>query len=126
MPEQNGCTEVFFLAKGPDGNIWFTDVELNTINRLTPAGKVTAFPLKSANPIPDAITAGPDGAMWFTEASSSAPGLGRITTKGAITEYTTPSSTGGLGWITPGPPSMPHTVWFTQQSPNNVDYITTK
>ena len=127
VPQQNGFTEVFFLAKGPDGNIWFTDVELNTINRMTPAGKVTAFPLKSGNPIPEAITAGPDGAMWFTEASSSAPGLGRITTRGAITEYTTPSNVaGGPGFITAGPPSMPRTVWFTQQEPNNVDFITTK
>ena len=127
VPQQNGFTEVFFLAKGPDGNIWFTDVELNTINRLTPAGKVTVFPLKSGNPIPEAITAGPDGAMWFTEANNNvAPGLGRITTKGSITEFTTPSSTGGLGWITPGPPSLPHTVWFTQQDRNDVDYITTK
>lgn len=125
VPQQNGFTEVFALASGPDGNIWFTDAELNTINRLTPAGKVTVFPLKSANPIPEEITAGPDGAMWFTEGNTFAPGLGRITMKGAITEYTAPSNGGSEG-ITPGPPSMPHTVWFTQQQANNVDFITTK
>lgn len=126
-PEKNGFTEPAGLAVGPDHNLWFPDAELNTINRMTTSGKVTAFPLKSGNPGPAGIIAGPDGAMWFSESNINAPGLGRITMQGKITEIAPPNpdDSGGVGLST-GPPSMPHTVWFTQQRSNDIDFITTK
>jgi hypothetical protein len=47
---------------------------------------------------------GPDGALWFTQYYS---GLGRITTSGAVTEYTVPLGSDG---ITVGPDGA---LWFT-------------
>ena len=127
VPNASGFSEVAFLAKGPDGNIWFTDAGLNTINRMTTSGKVTVFPMRSQNPIPVEITAGPDGAMWFLEGNINAAGLGRITMQGKITEFFPPNpDDSGGGGISPGPPSMPHTVWFTQDRSNDIDFITTK
>lgn len=120
-------SELAGLAFGPDGNLWIADATLNTINRMTTTGKATVFSLTSGNPGPADIIAGPDSAMWFVEANSFAAGLGRITMQGKITEFTTPAPSGGLeGGPTSGPPSMPHTVWFTQTEANNIDFITTK
>ena len=31
------------ITAGPDGNLWFTDVNLSRIGRMTPAGLVTEF-----------------------------------------------------------------------------------
>ncbi len=58
------------IATGPDGNLWFTERNLDRIGRITPAGVVTEF---GTGISPDAnlrrITAGPDGNLWFTEYS---------------------------------------------------------
>src|SRR5262245_53666502 len=54
------------IAAGPDGNLWFT--ELNNpdrIGRMTPAGVVTEFPIPTIDGHPQKICAGPDGALWF-------------------------------------------------------------
>ena len=57
------------MARGPDGNIWFTDWGGNTIGRMTPSGAVRQFQLPRRNSQPQGITVGPDGRMWFTEGS---------------------------------------------------------
>jgi virginiamycin B lyase len=66
------------------------------------------------------ITAGPDGNMWFAEAAADK--IGRITTAGAITEFTglTPSALPAL--ITVGPD---HNLWFTECVASNIGKITT-
>ena len=33
----------FYIAKGPDGNLWFTEPDVNHIGRITPSGAVTEF-----------------------------------------------------------------------------------
>src|SRR6266705_3035946 len=43
----------------------------------------------SANSSPQGIVAGPDGNLWFAE--STGQKIGKITTSGTITEYTTPT-----------------------------------
>lgn len=59
------------VAKGNDGNIWFTEWYSTTpgqakVGYLTPSGTVVETPdLQWA----DQITAGPDGNMWYTEGS---------------------------------------------------------
>ena len=74
------------LLAGPDGNLWFTEAVSNgcqsgKIGRITPAGKVSEFPLSSASKA-GGITTGPDSNLWFTE-SACAKGqsgkIGRIT-----------------------------------------------
>jgi virginiamycin B lyase len=92
------------------------------------ASAIDEFPL--LNPCPPApsggscepggITAGPDGALWFTEENGNR--IGRITTGGAITEFTAGLSSGAKPVeITPGPGGL----WFSESGANNVGLITT-
>src|SRR4249920_2647746 len=65
------------IARGPDGNLWFTEIEGNRIGRITPLGVVTEFSAgMSAGALPIGIAAGPDGNLWFTELVGR---IGRIT-----------------------------------------------
>jgi hypothetical protein len=67
------------ITAGPDGNMWFTEPGLNRIGRITPRGRISQYPLPSADSQPAGIAAGPDGNLWFTE--SQANKIGRITPK---------------------------------------------
>src|SRR5271157_2192888 len=79
---QIGVFDFSGITSGPDGNLWFTDVN-GGVGRITTSGAITTFPLPNANSGSDAIIIGPDGNLWFTESLSSK--IGRITTSGAIT-----------------------------------------
>jgi streptogramin lyase len=57
------------IASGPDGKIWFTDWNQNTIGRMGPTGTLRQFPLPRPNSEPTGIVAGRDGRLWFTEGS---------------------------------------------------------
>jgi hypothetical protein len=63
--------------------------------------------------MPTNITVGPDGALWFADNSAA---IGRITTSGAIQEFTSGLQSGAVpDAITPGPDGN---VWFTDQYAN--------
>src|SRR5579871_2281336 len=66
------------IAKGPDGNIWFTEQTGNRIGRITTSGAITEFELPSPGSQPKGIAAGPDGALWFAE--SRGDRIGRMQT----------------------------------------------
>jgi streptogramin lyase len=74
---------------------------------------------------PYGITAGPDGNLWFTEVGG---GIGKITTAGVVTVYTsglTWGSPGGYGagnGITSGPDGN---LWFTEFVVGRIGKITT-
>jgi streptogramin lyase len=68
------------IVAGPDGNLWFTDLENSNIGVITTSGKVTVYP--SGSPA-IAITNGPDGALWFTQEDF----IARITTSGKVTQF---------------------------------------
>jgi virginiamycin B lyase len=55
------------LTKGPDGNVWFTELAGNRIGSITPGGTITEYATPAS---PYGITAGPDGNIWFTEPSA--------------------------------------------------------
>jgi streptogramin lyase len=99
------------IARGPDGNLWFTEPASNRIGRITPAGVVTEFTVPTANTLPGGITAGPDGNLWFTEDFSEGRGqkIGRISPSGAITEFPLPAGD-APAHITAGPDGN---LWFT-------------
>jgi virginiamycin B lyase len=108
----------YAVTAGPDGNIWFTEFG-NGIGKITPSGVVTEFSVPG-NSFPQSpnlsnITAGPDGALWFTDMSDDTGKIGRITTSGAISEFTIPDFQGiqQLGGITSGPDGA---IWFTESS----------
>ena len=67
FPMGSGHDNVFGLAGGADGNVWFIDETANTVGRITPSGAIRHYPLPRRNAGPVAITAGADGRLWFTE-----------------------------------------------------------
>ena len=69
---------------------------------------------------PFGIVAGPDGALWFTERSAGK--IGRMTTDGALTEFSLPTAASGPSGIAAGPDDA---LWFTEQNANRIGRITT-
>jgi streptogramin lyase len=110
------------IAKGADGNLWFTEHDARKIGRITPTGTITEFPIPSgsdAGYIPGSITAGPDGNVWYTEAGS-ANAIGRVTPAGAISEYPLPTPDCDPDGIAVGPDKN---IWFTELSTNKIGRI---
>lgn len=108
------------ITAGPDGNLWFVELNGNKIGRITLSGTVTEFaiPTPGARPF-GGLVAGPDGAMWFTE--DGANKIGRITTSGSITEFTLPNANSGPSGITRGPDGN---LWFVEFNGNRIGRIT--
>jgi len=71
FPMGSGHDNVFGLAGGVDGNVWFIDATANTVGRITPTGDIRQHPLPRRNAGPVAIAAGSDGRLWFTESNVS-------------------------------------------------------
>jgi streptogramin lyase len=78
------------IAGGPDGNLWFTELDGNQIGRMTPSGAATEFPIPTANSAPEDIALGPDGNLWFTESLPTLDfgdgTMGHVTPTGVVTE----------------------------------------
>jgi virginiamycin B lyase len=109
------------ITTGPDGNLWFTESQRLFVDRITPGGLVTPFPIAESLGVgldfsPMGITAGPDGALWFTRANL----IGRITTDGAVSEYPLPTAGSRPGSITTGPDGA---LWFIEEAGNRIGRI---
>ena len=92
------------IVAGPDGALWFTNSDNNTIGRITTSGQATDYTGPGID-TPWGITPGPDGALWFTNAGNNS--IGRITTAGVVTNYSltgasTPPTTAPTTTTTPG------------------------
>jgi len=70
------------IVAGPDGALWFTEQDAHAIGRITTAGAIREFPLRTGLS-PYDVTAGSDDALWFTADSC----IGRITTSGEVTVW---------------------------------------
>jgi virginiamycin B lyase len=122
---------VFGITAGPDGALWFAEPLANKIGRITTAGTITEIPLPTAGSGPTWIVTGPDGALWFTEAAPVPIGngdlafngnrIGRITTSGAISEFTLPTAGSGPVVIAPGPDGA---LWITEATANKIAKLT--
>ena len=101
------------LARGSDGNMWFTEQGFGQVGRVTPAGVITEFPLPGGRENrPTEMTAGPDGALWFT--LNNDPGaIGRITTDGVFTQYPVPTPFSRPWAITTGRDGA---IWFSEDA----------
>ncbi len=80
------------MTVGADGALWFTlaggrclEGTGNKIGRIAADGRITEFPLPTANSYPGAIAAGPDDALWFGERLANK--IGRMTLDGRVTEF---------------------------------------
>jgi hypothetical protein len=118
--------QVFSIAFGADGNLWFPDPQDVTggsyhVERMTPDGTITPFAVPTK---PAYITGGPDGALWFTGMTdASVIKIARITTDGTYSDFTVPSDNthpNGATVITTGPDGA---LWFIDPTPttNGVD-----
>ena len=118
------------IARGPDGNLWFTEAQANQIGRVTTLGVITEFllpmcgPTSSWNPYPMDIALGPDSNLWFTE--NGCGSIGRITTSGAVTEFPLPpnpsTSNPQPDAIIAGPDGN---LWFTEDQTGAIGRIDT-
>jgi virginiamycin B lyase len=108
----------FGITAGPDGALWFTEAGANKIGRITTTGRITEYPVPTADARPSQITTGPDGALWFTE--SYANKIGRITTTGTVTEYPVPTAGAYPTGIAAGPDGA---LWFTEINVGKVGRI---
>jgi virginiamycin B lyase len=107
------------ITAGPDGALWFTELDGNKIGRLTTSGTFTEYSVPTPASRPYGITAAPDGALWFTEAGGD--NIGRITTSGSFTEYAVPPGSAPRG-VTVGPDGA---LWFAEAGSNKIGRITT-
>jgi virginiamycin B lyase len=124
------------IVPGADGTMWFPGVDYNNfgtpepsgaIGRVTPAGKITLFPLP-VNSFPEFITQGPDGKFWFLAIQGEGkvehgidtlPGfstehaeIGNITPAGTLHIIPLPSSPVRYpGTMTAGPDGN---LWFSE------------
>jgi virginiamycin B lyase len=100
-------------GRQPDGN---------RVGRITPDGKVSEFPIPSANGSPINIAVGPDRNIWFTKAGK----LGRVTPDGTITEFDLPSPSAGPTGLSAGsdrrpPDRLIDKLWYT--AGNKLGYL---
>ena len=105
------------ITTGPDGNLWFTEDDGDSIGVINPTTHViTEFPVPTANSWPDGITTGPDGNLWFTEFDGN--NIGEINpTTHAITEFPVPTANSAPHGITTGPDGN---LWFTEAGAGNI------
>ena len=83
-------------------------------------GTEQEFPLPNYSN-PREITSGPDGNLWFTEQLGN--NIGRVTTTGAVTEFSVPTGGSLPTEITAGADGN---LWFTEgSSPGKIGQITT-
>lgn len=109
------------IAKGPDGNMWFTEQTGQRIGRIGMEGTIVEFALPpGSNPM--GIAAGPDGNMWFTQALRHR--IGRIDREGTFVEFSAGMSAGSTpGEITGGPDGA---LWFGEDVPERDGSTRTK
>jgi virginiamycin B lyase len=105
------------VTTGPDGNLWVTDPDDSQIFRVTTSDAATAFAVPGG--AGGGIPAGPDGNLWFMGPSF----IGRITTKGVVTEFPLPTKDSLPTAITAGSDGN---LYFARSSPGSgIGRITT-
>src|SRR5581483_11746678 len=91
------------ITKGPDGNVWFLNMDGRHVGQITPSGAVTQFHIPRSMGFLVGITGGPDGRLWFSSEDTQL--IGRTTLQGVMTEFVA----AGGGGICAGPDGN---VWF--------------
>jgi virginiamycin B lyase len=102
----------FDLTSGPGGALWFTAAgPVDQIGRLTTAGAYTLFDARvPRNRTIGSIVAGPDRNLWYAINHGL---VGRMTHKGLVTIFRTPSSDPAPGDLAVGPDGN---IWMTDQT----------
>jgi virginiamycin B lyase len=115
-------TRALGIVSGPDGKVWFVGHDYllgrDVVGSVSPSGEVDEFEI-AARPTAGAaeITTGTDGNLWFTDPNSGA--IGRLTTRGQITEFALPTAAAVPTAIVAGPGGL----WFTEEAADKVGRI---
>jgi streptogramin lyase len=110
---------IYGITSGPDGNLWFTELNDNQIAKISPAsGSITEYNLPGDFVGPYELATGPDGNVWFTESNQNK--IGKISPTGEITEYSIPTTNVGPYAIAAGPDGN---LWFTETYKNQIGKI---
>ena len=107
------CIGSRFTDNG-DGTV--TDNLTSLVWEKKTTADITEYPT-TPNAWPVGITAGPDGNLWFTGSL-----IGKMTTDGVLTAYSTPTGNSAPQGITVGPDGN---LWFTEVDGNNIGKVTT-
>lgn len=111
------------LTVGPDGNLWFTGSTADVIWRMDQRGTITQFTVGNEAYGPFDITVGSDRNLWFTFRSPSTNAIGRITTAGVVTLFTTGLSPGDVA-VHDLAQGSDGNIWFTEEFGNRIGRIT--
>ncbi len=122
FPIESFDTEPRGITTGPDGNLWFTKSGPNSgIGRITPSGEIAQFSEgivhSATGSSPSEITVGADRNLWFTDGLTGR--IGRLTTDGAITEFSTETEYSEPTGIA----AQGDVIWFTEREANRIGWI---
>jgi virginiamycin B lyase len=107
------------LARGADGNLWFSEHLGNRVGRITQDGVISEWDIPTPASQPRAIALGADHDIWF--GMYAAGKLGRITPAGVITEYSLPTPDSGPRALAAGADGN---IWFSEYRTNKIGRIT--
>jgi len=106
-------SQAYAIARGADGNLWFTEYVANRIGKFDIRTKVATEYGPLTAPA-TTIAAGPDGNVWFVESGSATtpPVIGRVTPAGVISEFSDGLEAGqSIGGIAAGADGS---LWFVK------------
>jgi streptogramin lyase len=108
------------IVAGPDGNLWYAELNANKIAEVNPAtGASTEFTPPTAGGGPLGVALGPDGNIWFTEFFGGKIGEINPVTH-AISDFAIPTASSGPVAIVTGPNGN---LWFTEGAANKIAEI---
>lgn len=102
------------ITAGLDGDVWYGDIGLNAIVRMTTHGLTKTFTIPSGGAEPEGITTGPNSQMWFTEWTQ--PDIGEVNTKGRFHLFNVKQFSGQQSQSVAMVQGPDKRIWFTTGS----------
>jgi virginiamycin B lyase len=110
------------ITAGPEGDMWFLGASTASrpsagqVGRITPAGKVSRFPVPGAEGVPQGIAAS-GGRIWFG-VETEEPTIASVDRRGRIEELPLPAPSGGAsGYVNSIVRARGGGVWFVGNIP---------
>jgi streptogramin lyase len=111
--------QLFCITRGPGNALWLATASRTSsyIVRMDVTGNTRGFRLPQ-NSEPQFLRPGIGGYLWFTDVRRNK--IARVSSTGALREYSVPTSYSGPWGIAPGPDGR---MWFVENSGNNIGAI---
>ena len=108
----------FGIGLGRDGNVYFGNLEDDTVTSVTPTDTTKLYGLGAGHQQgPAGITAGPDGNVYAADAAAQDLIAKIDLTTGIVTDFTVPTANADPWGIAQGPDGN---IWFTEASTGKV------